>query len=108
MTEETKKNEHEHWIHYTIDDEPESTLKHVLTPVEIMTDAGIDQKDNYLEQLVHGQVCGNFLTQDHIARTGVIQQAEGAVDRVAEIIEVVVERRCQGGSSVNADSRNKP
>ncbi len=56
MTEEHKHHhgEHEDWIHYTIDDEPESTLKKVLTPTEIMTDAGIDPKTNYLEQLVHG------------------------------------------------------
>jgi hypothetical protein len=54
MPEDIKEKEHEHWIHYTIDDEPESTLKHVLTPVEIMTDAGIDPQTNYLEQLVHG------------------------------------------------------
>ena len=47
--------EYEHWIHYTIDDEPESTLKTVLTPTEIMEDAGIDPKMNYLEQLIHGK-----------------------------------------------------
>lgn len=54
MAEEHHHKEHEHWIHYTIDDEPESTLKTVLTPTEIMNDAGIDPKNNYLEQLVHG------------------------------------------------------
>jgi hypothetical protein len=54
MTQDTTEKEHGHRIHYTIDDEPESTLKHVLTPVEIMTDAGIDPKTNYLEQLIHG------------------------------------------------------
>jgi hypothetical protein len=54
MTQDITEKEHEHWIHYKIDDEPESTLKQVLTPVEIMTDAGIDPKTNYLEQLVHG------------------------------------------------------
>jgi hypothetical protein len=50
---EDKEHGHEQWIHYHIDDEPESTLKSVLTPVEIMTDAGIDPQTNYLEQLVH-------------------------------------------------------
>lgn len=55
MTNPSDHNEHEHWIHYIIDDEPESTLKTVLTPIEIMTDAGIDPKTNYLEQLIHGE-----------------------------------------------------
>jgi hypothetical protein len=55
MAGELHHKEHEHWIHYTIDDEPESTLKTVLTPSEIMNDAGIDPKTNYLEQLVHGR-----------------------------------------------------
>jgi hypothetical protein len=54
MIEGMLHKDHEHWIHYTIDDEPESTLKTVLTPTEIMKDAGIDPKTNYLEQLVHG------------------------------------------------------
>ena len=54
MADQTHNKDHEHWIHYTIDDEPESTLKSVLTPIEILNDAGIDQKHNYLEQLVHG------------------------------------------------------
>jgi hypothetical protein len=55
MADHTKEKEHEHWIHYKVDDEPESTLKHVLTPLEIMNDAGIDPQTNYLEQLVHGE-----------------------------------------------------
>jgi hypothetical protein len=50
MSDEFKK---EDWIHYKIDDEPESTLAKILTPVQIMTDAGIDSKTNYLEQIVH-------------------------------------------------------
>ncbi len=54
MAEETHHKEHEHWIHYEIDDEPESTVKTVLTPVEILTDAGLDPQTNYLEQLIHG------------------------------------------------------
>jgi hypothetical protein len=51
MTNEEVKKEHEHWIHYKIDDEPESTLAKKLTPTQIMSDAGIDPKTNYLEQL---------------------------------------------------------
>lgn len=54
MTEEHHQKEHEHWIHYTIDDEPESTLEKILTPTKIMSDAGIDPQTSYLEQLVHG------------------------------------------------------
>jgi len=52
MQKEPEKKEHEHWIHYTIDDEPESTLAERLTPTQIMSDAGIDPKTNYLEQLL--------------------------------------------------------
>lgn len=42
----------EHLIHYTVDDEPESTSAKVLTPVQIMTGAEIDAQTNYLEQVV--------------------------------------------------------
>jgi hypothetical protein len=52
MTNEEHKKEHEDWIHYRIDDEPESTLAKKLTPTQIMSDAGIDTKTNYLEQLL--------------------------------------------------------
>lgn len=44
MANDTEKKEHEHWIHYALDDEPESTVAKVLTPVQIMTDAGLDPK----------------------------------------------------------------
>jgi hypothetical protein len=54
MANDVDKKQHEHWIHYHLDDEPESTLAKVLTPVQIMTDAGIDAKTNYLEQIVPG------------------------------------------------------
>jgi len=50
MANEADKKEH--WIHYTIDDEPESTLAEKLRPTQIMSDAGIDPKTNYLEQLL--------------------------------------------------------
>jgi hypothetical protein len=52
MTDDAAKREHEHWIHYTLDDEPESTIAKILTPVQIMTDAGIDAQTNYLEQIL--------------------------------------------------------
>lgn len=44
-------NRPDHLIHYTVDDEPESTNKEKLTPVEIMKAAGIDPQTNYLEQI---------------------------------------------------------
>jgi hypothetical protein len=53
-TKEEQKEKHEHLIHYFVDDEPESTSEKVLTPVQIMTSAGIDPKTNYLEQIVPG------------------------------------------------------
>ena len=51
---EENEHKHEHLIHYFVDDEPESTTEKVLTPVQIMTSAGIDPKTNYLEQRVPG------------------------------------------------------
>ncbi|HKS06044.1 MAG TPA: hypothetical protein VJR92_06995 [Gemmatimonadaceae bacterium] len=45
---------HGHRIDYVVDDEPESTTEKTLTPVQIMSNAGIDPNANYLEQLVHG------------------------------------------------------
>ena len=39
-------------VHYKVDDEPESTAEAVLTPVQIMTNAGIDPQTNYLEQII--------------------------------------------------------
>jgi len=47
-----KEKEHEHFIHYQLDDEPESTIAKVLTPTQILSDAGFDPKTNYLEQLI--------------------------------------------------------
>ncbi len=37
---------------YTVDDEPQSTSEHVLTPREILRNAGIDPDAHYLVQLV--------------------------------------------------------
>jgi hypothetical protein len=46
-------NEHDakHEIDYTVDDEPESTTSKVLTPSQILTNAGIDPASHYLVQL---------------------------------------------------------
>lgn len=52
MANETNKEKHEHEIHYKVDDEPQTTTEEFLTPVQIMTNAGIDSKTNYLEQIV--------------------------------------------------------
>lgn len=35
-------------FHYTVNEEPQSTDKHVLTPVQIMSKAGIAPGSNYL------------------------------------------------------------
>lgn len=42
---------HEHVIHYMVNGEHESTTEEVLTPRAIMTKAGIDPEENYLELL---------------------------------------------------------
>ncbi len=46
-----EEKHHKDWIHYKVDDEPESTLEKVLTPYKIMHNAGIDPKTNFLEQI---------------------------------------------------------
>ena len=51
MADDTNKKEHDHLIRYEVDDEPQSTTEKVLTPVQIMTSAGIDAQTNYLEQI---------------------------------------------------------
>jgi hypothetical protein len=48
----TKADERERVIHFTVDDEPEETDEKELTPTEIMGKAGVDPASNYLEQLV--------------------------------------------------------
>jgi hypothetical protein len=54
MTNDANNKDHEHVIHYKVDDEPESTSESELTPVTIMANAGLDPKTNYLELLVPG------------------------------------------------------
>ena len=48
--------EHEHFIHFELDDEPESTIAKILTPAQILSDAGFDPKTNYLEQLIGHEI----------------------------------------------------
>lgn len=43
--------EHEHVIHYTVNDEPQETTEHELTPRQIMTKAGIKPDENYLVEI---------------------------------------------------------
>lgn len=38
-------------FHYTVDGEPQSTTEHTLTPVGILTQAGIDPSTHYLVEL---------------------------------------------------------
>ena len=47
----TREHEAKHEIDYTVDDEPQSTTSKVLTPRQILTDAGIDTATHYLVQL---------------------------------------------------------
>lgn len=41
-----------HVIHYTVMDEPQETTEHELTAKTIMSNAGFDPAENYLEELV--------------------------------------------------------
>ena len=49
MSDEAAKH---HEIHYKVDDEKQTTTAKQLTPVQIMSSAGIDPQTNYLEQLL--------------------------------------------------------
>ena len=50
---EPTTNEHDakHEIDYTVDDEPQSTTSKILTPRQILSDAGIDPATHYLVEL---------------------------------------------------------
>lgn len=43
---------HVHTIHYTVNDEPQSTTEKELTPVKIMDNAGIDPDEDYLIEII--------------------------------------------------------
>ena len=56
LTETTMSNEKDkkdHTIHYKVNDEQQTTTEEILTPVQIMTSAGVDPQTSHLEQL-HG------------------------------------------------------
>jgi hypothetical protein len=40
-----------HTFNYTVDNEPQSTTAHELTPTQILADAGIDPASHYLVQI---------------------------------------------------------
>lgn len=42
---------HTHEIHYSVNDEPQTTTSTELPPVQIMSNAGIDPNNNYLVQI---------------------------------------------------------
>lgn len=42
---------HVHVIEYTVNDEPQKTTEKVLTPIQIMSNAGIDPDNNYLVEI---------------------------------------------------------
>ena len=49
-----QKTDHpqQHVIHYIVDTEPQTTTEKVLTPVEILRNAGFDPATHYLVQVV--------------------------------------------------------
>jgi hypothetical protein len=47
----TKEHEEHPVFHYTVDDEPYSTGEHILTPRQILTEAGRDIDTYYLVQI---------------------------------------------------------
>lgn len=46
-----KETPHVHEIRYSVNDEPQTTTNTELTPAQIMSNAGIDPKSNYLVQI---------------------------------------------------------
>lgn len=52
-TAETKNaKKHEPVFDYTVDDEPQTTTEHTLTPTAILRNAGIDPATHYLVEIV--------------------------------------------------------
>jgi len=43
----------EHTIHYIVDDEPQTTTEHSLTPTQILQNAHIDPATNYMVEIEH-------------------------------------------------------
>lgn len=39
-------------FHYEVDGEAQTTAEHILTPVQIMQNAGVDPKTHYLVQMI--------------------------------------------------------
>jgi hypothetical protein len=51
MSTEASQQAQPHVIHYTVDDEPQQTTEHELTPHQILTNAGISAGDHYLVEI---------------------------------------------------------
>lgn len=54
MSNESAAATQPHLIHYSVNDEPQETSEHELTPRQILTNAGINADENYLVE-IHGQ-----------------------------------------------------
>ena len=52
MTDQTVTKQRQQTFDYTVDDEPQSTSEHTLTPDQILTRAGIDPATHYLVQII--------------------------------------------------------
>jgi hypothetical protein len=46
--------EQEQVFQYTVNDKPQSTTQHTLTPAELLSNAGVDPAKNYLVQIIGG------------------------------------------------------
>lgn len=45
------KGDHQHVIHYTVGDEPQTTTEKELAPTQIMANAGMNPDENYLVEI---------------------------------------------------------
>ena len=52
LTEAEKSKDRGPVFDYTVDDEPQTTTEHVLTPTTILSNAGIDPATHYLVEIV--------------------------------------------------------
>jgi len=50
--ERGKESEQHPIFHYTVDDEPQTTTQHVLTPRQILTNVGLNPETYYLVQII--------------------------------------------------------
>jgi hypothetical protein len=50
--EQVHKNEEHPVFNYTVDGETQTTTEHVMTPINIMSKAGVDPNTHYLVQMI--------------------------------------------------------